>query len=96
MAGKKRVGTDIFSQEGEKESLGRLLSLGKESNFDPEPGKGKWMKVTVLLKREDVERIRKLQDGLRNNDYGEYSKAEILSFAINNLYVADFPEKKQT
>lgn len=96
MVGKKKVVTDIFSQKGEKESLGRLLSLGKESDFDPELGKGKWMKVTVLLKREDVKRIRKLQDGLRNNGYGEYSKAEILSFAINNLYVADFPVKKKT
>ncbi len=96
MVGKKRVGSDIFSKKGEKESLGRLLSLGKEPDFDPEPGKGKLVKVTVLFKAEDVERIRKLQEGLRNNGYGEYSKAEILSFAINNLYVSDFPVKEKT
>ncbi len=95
MTGRRRIGTDIFTREGEKESLGRLLSLGNEPDFDPEPGKGKWMKVTVLLKAEDVERIRKLQEGLRNNGYGEYSKAEILSFAINNTYISDFPVKKQ-
>jgi len=95
MTGRRRIGTDIFTHEGEKESLGRLLSLGNEPDFDPAPGKGKWMKVTVLLKAEDVERIRKLQEGLRNNGYGEYSKAEILSFAINNTYISDFPVKKQ-
>jgi len=51
MVGKKRVGSDIFSKKGEKESLGRLLSLGKEPDFDPEPGKGKLVRLQFFSRQ---------------------------------------------